>query len=58
MNFSDITTISEGYNYQNDWKIKVQKDESEYYHYTTPEKFCKIVKVKIIRNKYEQERII
>lgn len=44
MNFGDITTISEGYNYiQNDWKIKVQKDESEYYHYTTPEKFCKIV---------------
>ena len=47
MNFNDITIISEGYNYiqdEDEKKIKVQKDESEYYHYTSPGNFCRIVK--------------
>lgn len=53
MNFEDITNITEGYNYiQNGMDIKVQKDNSEYYHYTTPDKFIKIVRDGALKGGY------
>lgn len=53
MNFEDITVIAEGYNYiQNGMDIKVKKDECEYYHYTTPEKFVKIVRDGALKGSY------